>query len=167
MYQNPYMNNYAQNFNQQSMNDRIDNQIAQLQQMKEQMKNQQPTSINQTFQLAPTHQGGMRFATMIDEVNKEVVYADTPFFSKDMSVVWIKNNKGDIKTYELKEIVPMDSKDIQIQYLQSQIEELKGMIKNESSTNVSNNDTKQDATDTTTDDGATRTTTKKSKSANV
>lgn len=166
MYQNPYMN-YQQNFNSQSMNERIDNQIAQLQQMKEQMKNQQQPAINQTFQLAPTHQGGMRYANIIDDVGKEVVYADTPFFSKDMSVVWIKNNKGDIKTYELKEIVPMDSKDIQIQYLQSQIEELKGMIKNESNTNVSNDDTKQDATDTTTDDGATRTTTKKSKSTNV
>lgn len=166
MYQNPYMN-YQQNFNSQSMNERIDNQIAQLQQMKEQMKNQQQPAINQTFQLAPTHQGGMRYANTIDDVGKEVVYADMPFFSKDMSVVWIKNNKGDIKTYELKEIVPLDSKDLQIQYLQSQIEELKGMIKNESNTNVSNDDTKQDATDTTTDDGATRTTTKKSKSTNV
>jgi len=167
MYQNPYMNNYSQNFNQQSMNNRIDNQIAQLQQMKEQMKNQQQPAINQTFQLAPTHQGGMRYANTIDDVGKEVVYADMPFFSKDMSVVWIKNNKGDIKAYELKEIIPLDSKDIQIQYLQTQIEELKGMIKNESNANVSNDDTKQNATDTTTDDGTTRTTTKKSKSTNV
>jgi TolA-binding protein len=126
-----------------------------------------PTSLTQNFQLAPTHQGGMRYANTIDDVGKEVVYTDMPFFSKDMSVVWIKNNKGDIKTYELKEIVPMDEKDMQIQYLQSQIEELKGMIKNESNTNVSNDDTKQNATDTTTDDGATRTTTKKSKSTNV
>jgi len=161
------MNNYSQNFNQQSMNNRIDNQIAQLQQMKEQMKNQQQPAINQTFQLAPTHQGGMRYANTIDDVGKEVVYADMPFFSKDMSVVWIKNNKGDIKAYELKEIIPLDSKDIQIQYLQTQIEELKGMIKNESNANVSNDDTKQNATDTTTDDGTTRTTTKKSKSTNV
>lgn len=165
MYQNPYMN-YQQGFNQQSMNDRIDNQIAQLQQMKEQMKNnQQQPAINQTFQLAPTHSGGMRYANSLEDVNREMVYVDTPFFSKDMSVVWVKNNKNEIKTYELKEIVPLDEKDMQIQYLQSQIEELKGMIKNES--NVSNVDTKQNATDTTTDDGTTGTTTKKSKSTNV
>jgi hypothetical protein len=165
MYQNPYMN-YQQGFNQQSMNERIDNQIAQLQQMKEQMKNnQQQPAINQTFQLAPTHSGGMRYANSLEDVNREMVYVDTPFFSKDMSVVWIKNNKNEIKTYELKEIVPLDEKDMQIQYLQSQIEELKGMIKNES--NVSNVDTKQNATDTTTDDGATGTTAKKSKSTNV
>lgn len=139
MYQNPYMN-YQQNFNSQSMNERIDNQIAQLQQMKEQMKNQQQPAINQTFQLAPTHQGGMRYANTIDDVGKEVVYADMPFFSKDMSVVWIKNNKGDIKTYELKEIVPRDEKDIKIDFLMAQIEELKkGMSANESNANV--NDT--------------------------
>jgi len=167
MYQNPYMSS----FNSQANIDRINAQMAELEKMKQQIQQppqqQMPTSLTQNFQLAPTHQGGMRYANTIDDVGKEVVYVDMPFFSKDMSVVWIKNNKGDIKTYELKEIVPMDEKDMQIQYLQSQIEELKGMIKNESNTNVSNDVTKQDATDTTTDDGATRTTTKKSKSTNV
>ena len=168
MYQNPYMN-YQQSFNQQSMNERIDNQIAQLQQMKEQMKNnQQQPAINQTFQLAPTHASGMRYANSLEDVNREMVYIDTPFFSKDMSVVWVKNNKNEVKSYELKEIVPMDSKDMQIQYLQSQIEELKGMIKNESNgSNVSNDDKKQNATDTTTNDGTIGTTVKKSKSSSI
>lgn len=138
MYTNPYMNTYMNNMNQQSLTERIDNQIAQLQQMKEQMKNsaQQP-SINQTFQLAPSHQGNMKYLNSIDEVNRETVYVDTPFFSKDMSVVWIKNNKNEIKTYELTEIVAKDNKDIQIEYLQAQIEELKkGMKANESNANV-------------------------------
>ena len=166
MYQNPYMN-YQQNINQQSMNERIDNQIAQLQQMKEQMKNnqQQPTSINQTFQLAPTHASGMRYANSLDDVNREMVYADTPFFSKDMSVVWIKNNKSEVKSYELKEILPMDSKDMQIQYLQSQIEELKGMIKNVS--NVTNVDTKQSTTNTSGNDESIGTTIEEDKSSSV
>ena len=164
MYQNPYMN-YQQNFNSQSMNERIDNQIAQLQQMKEQMKNNTQPAINQTFQLAPTHQGGMRYANTIDEVGKEVVYVDMPFFSKDMSVVWIKNNKGDIKTYELKEIVPMDEKDMQIQYLQSQIEELKGMIKNDA--NVTNDVSKQDTANTSTNDESNGNEFKESKSSSV
>lgn len=134
MYNNPFMNSY----NQQNINDRIDGQIAQLQQMKEQMKDNQQPAINQTFQLAPTHQSGMKYASSIDEVNKEMVYADTPFFSKDMSVVWVKNAKGDIKTYELTEIIPKDSKDLKIEYLQAQIEELKkGMKVYESNANVS------------------------------
>lgn len=152
MYTNPYMN-YQQGFNQQSINDKIDNQIAQLQQMKEQMKNnQQQPAINQTFQLAPTHQGGMKFANSLEDVNREMVYIDTPFFSKDMSVVWIKNNKNEIKTYELHEIVPKDEKDIKIDFLMAQIEELKkGMIKNESNGNVNepitNTDESKESTD--------------------
>lgn len=144
MYTNPYMN-YQQGFNQQSINDKIDNQIAQLQQMKEQMKNQQPTSINQTFQLAPTHAGGIRYVNTLDDVNKEVVYSDTPFFSRDMSVLWIKNNKNEVKTYELHEIIPKDEKDIKIDFLMAQIEELKkGMIKNESNGNVNESVTNND-----------------------
>ena len=146
MYNNPYMN-YQQNFSQQSLNDRIDTQIAQLQQMKEQFKNNQQPAINQTFQLAPNGTNTMRYANTIDDVNKEIVYGDTPFFSKDMSVVWIKDTKGNIKSYELNEIIPKDSKDLQIEYLQTQIEELKGMIKDVS--NVTNVDTKQSTTDTT------------------
>lgn len=165
MYNNPYMNTYNSNFNQQSINDRIDNQIAQLNQMKEQFKNNQQPAINQTFQLAPNGTNTMRYANTIDDVSKEIIYGDTPFFSKDMSVLWVKNTKGAIKTYELKEIVPLDSKDLQIQYLQSQIEELKGMIKNDA--NVTNADAKQDATNTTTNDDTIRTTAKKSKSSSI
>ena len=130
MYNNPYMQNYNSNFGQQNLSERIDNQIAQLNQMKEQIKNNQQPAINQTFQLAPSNNHAMRYANTIDEVNKETVYYDTPFFSKDMSVVWVKNAKGDIKSYELNEIVQKDEKDIQIEMLQAQINEMKGMIKN-------------------------------------
>lgn len=131
MFNNPYMMNYNPNLGQQNLNERIDNQIAQLQQMKEQVKNnsQQP-AINQTFQLAPTNSHTMRYANTIDDVQRESVYFDTPFFSKDMSVVWVKGAKGDIKTYELNEIVKKDEKDIQIELLQAQINEMKGMINN-------------------------------------
>ena len=125
MYQNPYM----QSLNQQNINDRIDNEIQRLQQMKTQV--QQPVQpITQNFQLAPTH-NGIKYANTYEEVQKEIVYTDTPFFSKDMSVVWLKNAKGDIKAYELKEIVQKDEKDLQIDFLMEKIEKLEGMIKNE------------------------------------
>ena len=142
MFNNPYM---QRGFNQQNMYEQIDNQINQLNHMKEQMKNsqQQQPSINQTFQLAPNSYT-MRYANTIEDVNKETVYFDTPFFSKDMSVLWLKGVNGNIKTYELSEIIPKDAKDIQIEILQSQIEELKGMMKNDA--NVSNDDSKQNAT---------------------
>lgn len=127
-------------YNPQMTKDRIDNQIAQLQQMKEQLPPIQQPSINQTFQLA-NNQVGIKFVDTIDDVNKEMVFSDTPFFSKDMSVLWIKNAKNEIKTYSLEEIVQKDEKDIYISTLEQQIEELrKGMNNNEKCS--SNNDTK-------------------------
>lgn len=136
MYQNPYTIGY----NPQVTKDRIDYQISQLQQMKEQLSQpQQQTqpAINQTFQLAPNNQGGMKFVNTIDDVHKELVFADTPFFSKDLSVMWIKSVKGDIKAYEIKEIVQKDDKDLMIESLQMQINELrKGMMENAKSVNT-------------------------------
>lgn len=118
----------------QNMKDRIDKQLQQLTQPQ-----QQQAPITQNFQLAPpTHQSSMRFVNTIEDVNKELVYADTPFFSKDMSVVWVKNVKGEIKSYSLTELVQKDEKDVMIESLQMQIDELKkGLIDNAKSNNES------------------------------
>ena len=166
MYNNSYMQNYPNTiYNQQSLNDKIDNQIAQLQQMKEQFKNNQQPAINQTFQLAPNTNHTMKFANIIDDVIKDNVYVDTPFFSKDMTIMWLKNAKGDIKTYELNEIIPKDEKDMQIELLQNQINELKGMINNVS--NDTNANAKQDTTNTAIYDEPIREELKDEKSASV
>ena len=131
MYNNPY-------YNPQSSIDRINNQIAELEKMRSQMQQpiQTPTSLTQNFQLAPSNRDIIKYATSMEEVQKDMVFGDTPYFSKDMSVVWIKNTKGEIKTYELTEIIPKDDKDIKIEMLMTQIAELKEVIKNEHSTNV-------------------------------
>ena len=164
MYNN-YQRNYTPNyFNQQNMYDQIDGQINQLQQMKEQIKNnnQQP-AINQTFQLAPnTHT--MRYADTIDDVSKETIYYDTPFFSKDMSILWVKTLKGDIRTYELNEIVAKDDKDIQIELLQAQINEMKGMMENAKSNNKYDDEPVENEKSTNVSN--VRTSTKKSKQSN-
>lgn len=162
--------NIANNYNPQPSIDRINSQMAELEKMKQQLQQpiqqpQMPTNLTQNFQISPQNRDVIRYATSIDEVNRDMVIGDTPYFSKDMSVVWIKNTKGDIKTYELKEIIPIDEKDMQIQYLQSQIEELKGMINNEP--NVTNDDEQLNETSTPKDDGTTRTATKKSKSTGI
>ena len=142
MYGNPpYITNA---YNPQITKDRIDNQIAQLQQMKDQLPQmsmpQGQPAINQTFQLAPNGQGIMKFANGIDDVGKEVVYNDTPFFSNDLSVMWLKNANGEIRTFSLSEIIQKDEKDMIIESLQIQINELKGRIDNEQSDN--NDDSK-------------------------
>lgn len=121
MYNNPYL------YNNQVSLDRINAQISELEKMKNQMQQpiQAPTSLTQNFQLAPTNKDVIKYASSLEEVQRDLVVGDTPYFSKDMSVVWIKNTKGDIKTFELKEIVQKDEKDLKIDLLKAQIEQLK------------------------------------------
>ena len=145
-------NGYLNAYNQQMSIDRLNEQINNLERIKAQMQQPTPTNLTQNFQIAPTNRDVIRYANSIDEVNRDMVIGDTPYFSKDMSVVWIKNTKGEVKTYELTEIIPKDDKDIKIEFLEAQIKELKeGMnyaksndndviepIKSKKSTNVSN-----------------------------
>jgi len=132
MYNNPYLSQY----NPQPSLDRINAQMAELEKMKQQLQQPlqppMPTNLTQNFQIAPNNREVIKYASSMDEVQRDMVIGDTPYFSKDMSVVWIKNTKGEIKTYELNEIVPKDEKDMKIDFLMAQIEELKkGMKKNE------------------------------------
>ena len=163
MYNSPYLNAYSP----QANIDRINNQITELENMKKQINQQpmQPTNLTQNFQLAPTNQSSMRFANSIEDVKKSVILGETPFFSNDMSVLWVKNNKGEIKSYELNEIIPKDEKDMQIELLMSQIQELKGMIQNE---RVNANVVESEIpTNTTTNDESVGSTTKTSKSTSL
>lgn len=139
---NPYMNIY----NPQSSIDRINSQIAELEKMKQQIPqtpipSQQPTNLTQNFQLAPNNNSVMRYADNIDEVKKNMVICDTPFFSKDMSVMWLKNTNGEITSYTLAEIIEKDEKDLIIESLQMQINEMKGKVNNEQSNNDNVNGT--------------------------
>lgn len=142
MYNNPYINAY----NPQITIDKINAQMNELEKMKQQIQQPvqppMPTNLTQNFQISPTNRDVIKYASSMEEVQRDMVIGDTPYFSKDMSVVWIKNTKGEIKTYELNEIVPKDEKDLKIEYLQAQIEELKkGMNKNESRANVNESTT--------------------------
>jgi len=136
-------------YNPQISIDRINSQIAELEKLKTQVPNIQP--ITQNFQLAP--QNVLRQVNSIDDVQKEYVNFETPFFSKDMTVLWIKNINGEIRTYELNEVIQKDEKDLQIDMLKAQIDEMRKKyeyndnfnesIKNEKSTKSKSN-TKDD-----------------------
>ena len=159
------MYGYPYNYNQQPSLDRINAQISELEKIKEQIQKPTPTNLTQNFQLAPNNMSGMKYVNSIDDVNKEHVFIDTPYFSKDMSVVWVKNVNGNIKSYELTEIVPKDERDIQIELLQSQVNELKGMIENEQS--ITNDVSTENESNTEKLDEPVRTTSKESKSSSV
>jgi len=131
------MYNYPYGYNPQANVDKINNinnEIANLEMRRTQAMMPQPVQpITQNFQMLNGN-SVMRFATNIEEVQRDFVITDTPFFSKDMSVVWIKNTKGDIKTFELNELVEKDVKDIKIEMLEARIKELeKGSVKDEPS----------------------------------
>lgn len=165
MYGNPYLSAY----NPQATVDKINAQINELERLKSQIpQNNQPQqvpNVTQNFQLAPQNHDVIKYASSMEEVQRDMVIGDTPYFSKDMSVVWIKNTKGEIKTYELNEIIPKDEKDLQIELLMSQISELKGMIANERAN--ANDATTEIPTNTTRDDEPIGEPIKKSKPSSV
>ena len=94
-------------YNPQMYVERLNNQIREL----EAMKGQIPQPITQNFQIAPSG-NTLHCVDSIEEVEKNMILGDTPFFSKDLSILWIKNTKGEIRTFELKEIVQKDEKDL-------------------------------------------------------
>lgn len=120
------------NYNPQASLDRINSHISELEKMKAQLTQQQTPNLTQNFQLAP-NQGGMKYAENLEQVEKELVLLDTPYFSRDMSILWLKKASGETKTYELREIVKKDEKDLKIEFLMAKIEELEKEVKNESS----------------------------------
>lgn len=157
---------FNQLYNPQASIDRINNQIAELEKMKQSIPQApMPTNLTQNFQIAPQNRDSIRYANSLEEVQKDMVIGDTPYFSKDMTILWVKNTQGQVKTYELNEIVPKDEKDLQIELLMAQIEELKGMINNES--NDTNDDATNDEGEYSKNDESVGATTKESKSSSI
>lgn len=122
-----------------SLRDRIDKQLQQMNKPPQ----PQPVPITQNFQIAPNHtqnQFGIRYANSIDDVKKEIVFTDSLFLNNDLTTMWLKNVMGEVRTFELKEVVEMDEKDRQIADLMSKIEELQKEIKENEQSNVINAD---------------------------
>lgn len=133
-----YGNYPANNFNNQmymqelqNMRDRIDKQMMQMQQP---TQNQQTPAINQTFQITPTNQSindlESKFVNDIEEVKNTLVMKTGVFLTSDLKTAYVKDVSGNIRTFELNEVIELDEKDKQIIALQEQIEEMKGMMQN-------------------------------------
>lgn len=138
-----YQNNqyYMQNMQDlQNMKERIDKQMQQMQQFNQnQVQNQQPIpQINQSFQLAPNPTNNeleSKYVNNIDEVKGIFVMKTGVFLNKELNTLWIKNTNGDIRTFELNELVEIDPKDREITMLKQELEKMKEMISNESNGN--------------------------------
>ena len=139
----PYYSNnqfYIQDL--QNMKDKIDRQMQQIQQYNQnQMQQPQVPQVTQNFQLAPNPTNNeleSKYANNIDEVKNTFVMKTGVFINKDFTTLWIKDVTGNIRTFRTEEVIDLDPKDKEILMLKKQIEEMKGMISNES--NVNNTD---------------------------
>lgn len=143
-----YPNNqfYMQNMQDlQNMREKIDRQMQQMQQLNQNQMQQQPTPTNltQNFQLAPNPTNNeleSKYANNIDEVRNTFVMKTGVFVNKELNTLWIKNTNGDIRTFELNELVEIDPKDREITMLKQELEKMKEMISNESNGNNSDYD---------------------------
>lgn len=121
---------YMQNL--QDMRDRIDNQIKSYQQTQMQQP-QMPTNLTQNFQITPQTNNSeiqAKYVTNINDVKNTFVMTTGIFVNKEMNTLWLKNINGDIRTFNLQEIIEQDPKDIEIQNLRNELERMKGMIFN-------------------------------------
>ena len=140
-------NAYEQNL--KNIINQANGQLQQLQQMQNPMQiPQQPTNLTQNFQLAPNSNNNnnneleSKYAEDIDEVKGIFVMKTGVFLNKELNTLWIKNTNGDIRTFELNEIIPQDPKDIEINNLKKELQRMKEMINyaNESDVNNTDND---------------------------
>lgn len=107
----------------QRMRDEINDQLAQMQ--------QQPVpQIQQTFITPPTSNSQMdipaKWVNNYDEVKSMTVYVSTIFMDKNKSRFYMKDEKGDIKSFDFIEVEELDEKDIKIRELENRIKELEG-----------------------------------------
>ena len=143
-----YPNNqiYMQNMQDlQNMRDKIDRQMQQVQQMNQNQMQQQPQipQVNQTFQLAPNPSSNeleSKYVNNIDEVKGIFVMKTGVFLDKELNTLWIKNTNGDIRTFELNEIIPQDPKDIEINNLKKELQRMREMINYGNESDVNNSD---------------------------
>lgn len=111
----------------QNMRDRIDRQMAQMQQQNA----QQPAQIQQTFQLSNPQNFtdfDAKYIDNLEAVKNTLTLRNTLFVTKDMSTMWMKDASGNIKTYALTEVIEKDEKDLEIENLQKQLNEMKAML---------------------------------------
>ena len=143
-----YPNNqiYMQNMQDlQNMREKIDKQMQQMQQLNQNQMQQQPTPTNltQNFQLAPNPTNNeleSKYANNIDEVRNTFVMKTGVFVNKDFTSMWVKTTDGNIKTYELNEVIQQDPKDVEINNLKKELQKMREMINYDNKSDVDNTD---------------------------
>lgn len=129
---NPYNPNYIMN-EWQNMKDRIDKNMQQYQQVQSQfMQPQQQAPITQNFQLAPQNVNPNElqsaYVNNIEEVKNIFMQKNGVFVNKDLSNMWFKDTEGKIRTFSLIEVIEKDEKDLEIENLKNEINQMKNLL---------------------------------------
>ena len=124
----PY-NPMARQSYEQNLRNIIDQANGQLQQLQNQPV---PTNLTQNFQIAPQTQNPNElqsaYAGNIEEVRNIFMQRNGIFVDKGLTTAWFKDTEGKVRTFTLSEIVEKDEKDIEIDNLRKEIDELKSLI---------------------------------------
>ena len=119
----PYNTRQSYEQNLRNIIDQANNQLQQLQ-----SQQPVPTNLTQNFQITPQQQNPNElqsaYASNIDEVRNVFMTKNGAFMDKNLTTLWFKNTEGKIRTFTLTEVIEKDKKDLEIEALKKQIEEL-------------------------------------------
>ena len=128
---NPYNPNYIMQ-EWQNMKDKIDRNMQNYQQVQNQfMQPQQQAPITQNFQIAPqTNPSELQSAYVnnVDEVRNIFMTKNGIFVNKELTSAWFKDTEGKIKTYSLIEVIEKDEKDVEIERLKDEINQMRTLL---------------------------------------
>lgn len=125
----PYMN---QSVYEQNLENIIQQANGQLQQLRNRPT---PTNLTQNFQITPQNSTPndlqSAYVSGVEEVKNIFMTKNGIFVDKGLTNLWFKNTEGNIRTFTLQEVVQKDEKDLEIEELKKQLENLKKKGKKE------------------------------------
>jgi len=125
----PYMN---QSVYEQNLENIIQQANGQLQQLRSRPT---PTNLTQNFQITPQNSTPNElqsaYVSGVEEVKNIFMTKNGIFVDKGLTNLWFKNTEGNIRTFTLQEVVQKDEKDLEIEKLKKQLEDLKKKGKKE------------------------------------
>lgn len=125
----PYMN---QSVYEQNLENIIQQANGQLQQLRNRPT---PTNLTQNFQITPQNSTPNElqsaYVSGVEEVKNIFMTKNGIFVDKGLTNLWFKNTEGNIRTFTLQEVVQKDEKDLEIEELKKQLEDLKKKGKKE------------------------------------
>lgn len=125
-------NSYNPNFYMQELQSIKDRADRQMQQYQNQFMQPQQAPITQNFQIAPQNinpnELQSSYVNNIEEVKNIFMTKNGVFVNKDLTSLWFKDIEGKIRTFSLIEVIEKDEKDIEIDNLKAEINQMRTLL---------------------------------------